>query len=332
MHENTPPVPEPHGAPFNHGPSQRRLPEETRTAGSPPHTAPPGPHATCSQAAVDEEDHDDDDDASQAAKRQSTQEPGAPPPISDVERDRLAGNLGRYLLFHEHTKHGVTRADLKKAILGDHQDKTGKIFKYVLDRAQVKLQEVFGLDIQTLGAAKATDDQTQTTASGRYVLVNQLSHGDDELGFQPDEEHQKYMGMVLVAVEIVRRYDDECPEDKLHGLLESLGLPSEASKDADGSTEDGAKCRLPSVLDVCKRMVREFYLCPCMYVYAATVGRRARASICPPLSPSLAPSQLLQWWQGLPGRPSHATGDQRQALGATAAQDRRWSQGERGQV
>jgi len=191
--------------------------------------------------------------------------------ISDDERDRIAADIGRYFIFHEHTKRGITRADLRQAILPDRPGRAGgKILDVALEQAKLKLQEAFGLTIELLPDAPAmeakaakgsreacetTDDgagaatQPKTTTSGRLVLANALPSVE---GAEPDlpKEERMYLALVVVTLGIIRHSDMKATEDTLFTELRSIGLD-----------KDERSAPFPHLEElITKRMVKDMYL------------------------------------------------------------------------
>eukprot|EP00304_Pavlova_gyrans_P007146 CAMPEP_0206055128 /NCGR_PEP_ID=MMETSP1466-20131121/39477_1 /ASSEMBLY_ACC=CAM_ASM_001126 /TAXON_ID=44452 /ORGANISM="Pavlova gyrans, Strain CCMP608" /LENGTH=363 /DNA_ID=CAMNT_0053430351 /DNA_START=34 /DNA_END=1124 /DNA_ORIENTATION=- len=193
-----------------------------------------------------------------------------PPPVDIGERDRLAGEIGRYLLFQEHTKRGVTRADIKKAVMPDAKGRQGgKALDYAMEHANVMLKETFGLQMTKLPdvhaleklrnqSNKEKDLPTQTqrgsqaddplaSSEHKYVLSSILPKPVTVKEFSAD--HKKYLGLVMVVLEIIRFSDHRVLQTKLFDYLAKLGL------------KPGSEAPFTALHDtVTKRMVRDGYI------------------------------------------------------------------------
>jgi len=189
--------------------------------------------------------------------------------ISPEEADTLAKDLCRLVLLREHTKKPIPKADLKTQILKDRADRSGKIMKQVVARANEMLLDIAGLEL-VLAAEESDDASTQAEASqaaasqsqapsqaakssasaSKYLLVNKLANA---VSHQQSDASLVYQGFVEVVLQLLLRNQGGCmKEDLLYaeylpklGLQKDHHLPHQSQKVEDL---------------IGKRMVSEAYL------------------------------------------------------------------------
>lgn len=184
-------------------------------------------------------------------------------------RDRLAKEMARMLLFAEHTKKGVTRAEIKKAAMADVKDSRGKIFDYAFAHANEMLRSTFGFEIapstakaapqpeadaggSTQGAGTQAAEGEEKSAPPKYFLVSALERKPPSPSY-PDKEEALYRALVLVVVGIIRFSSNNLVEEKLWECLRVLGMDKDEKRKLHkfgGSLEDL----------VLKRMVKDMYI------------------------------------------------------------------------
>lgn len=250
--------------------------------------------------------------------------------MPDDERDRIAAEIGRYFLFHEHSKRGVTRADLRKAVLSEKGGHAGgRMLDYALEHARTKLKETFGMDIQLLKDSHAMDEESKKgphgaaaenepvetqaakSANARLVLVNTLKH---PRGMEPEvpKEEELYLALVLVTIGIIRHSDKRVSEKTLFTVLRTIGLNEQTRL---------ARPFPPLEEVISKRMVKDMYL-----QYSKCARRAARRA--PPAAPTPASPPAPRGAQG--GRSGQREGPDRGPARAGRAERGRLGRARRG--
>jgi len=233
----------------------------------------------------------EEEDEAQASQAQASQAPAA---ISAQTADTLANKLCRYVLLREHTRKPVTRSDMRAAVMSEHNDRAGKIFRQVLAAANEKLYALAGLELVAVseaveeeGGDAATQggvSQSQVGASqaavvgkamkaGSYLLVNRLKEpARTDLADAP----QAYLAFVEVVLSCIQQSGDIIDEERLFGYLEQIGLSRKECLPAPADQE-----KVESLVQ--KRLVSEAWLArkkkpndPDNHVYVA--GARALLS------------------------------------------------------
>ncbi|KAJ1620863.1 MAGE family-domain-containing protein [Pavlovales sp. CCMP2436] len=182
-------------------------------------------------------------------------------PCDSHTRDRVAKEIARVLLFHEHDKRGISRTDLKKAAMTDMKDTRGKVFEYAMEHAKLKLVETFGLDVvQVVRADDKGDEEADlkiTATNAKYILVNKLVRTATPL--EVSEEEGRYHALVLVVLGLVRYSSGKLNEKTLWECLATMGLSKEARaiSGKKGATQPPFK-GLESLIT--KRMHNEMYI------------------------------------------------------------------------
>lgn len=143
------------------------------------------------------------------------------------------------LLFAEHAKKGLTRAEIKKAAMPDVKDSRGKVFDYAFSHANEMLKDTFGFKIApAIGKsvvhqpdAQATQDAEAGTQAGdgeehgekggpqKYFLVSSLVRRPP-VAFDPSEKAEAaYRALVLVVIGVIRFASNKLSEEKLWECL-----------------------------------------------------------------------------------------------------------------
>lgn len=200
------------------------------------------PPAKRKVAAVFEDDDPEDGDGGGGAASQ------APLAVDMETADAIANKLCRFVLLREHLRKPVSRADMKSAVMNEHNDRSGKVFKQVLALANDKLKEIAGLEL-VLEAASAEDDGdvgggTQAAASqagasqagpsqaagpgkapaaktNTYIIVNRLPN---PVRTEESDSASAYYAFVEVVLCFLQQSDGMLEEEKLFHWLEQVGL------------------------------------------------------------------------------------------------------------
>ena len=145
----------------------------------------------------------------------------------------------------------VARADMKAAVMSEHNDRSGRIFKQVLAAANVKLKELAGLELvaeaasgapmDEEGDAGASQAQSQAVGSSQappgasrpsvkstssYLLVNRLA---EPVRTEPDDATSVYHAFIEVVLSFLQQSEGgTLDEEKLFGYLAQIGLERKA--------------------------------------------------------------------------------------------------------
>ena len=189
------------------------------------------------------------------------------------------------VLLREHARKPLSRTEMKAAVMSEHNDRSGKIFKQVLAAANEKLKEVAGLELTPEGGGEgggsADDDgidatqavpgasqggasqsqagpSTQSggvTASkakgGLYLLVSKLS---EPVTAAPSDSSQIYFAFVEVVLSLLQQSDGILDEERMFKYLEDLGLEKGSSLPQQTAIADKVEHLVQ------KRLVNEAYL------------------------------------------------------------------------
>ena len=194
-----------------------------------------------------EEEEEEEVDASQA-----------PLAISAQIAKELASRLCRFVLLTEHKHKPLTRQEIKQAVMPEHNDRAGKIFKQVLRQANQQLNNLAGLEIvlesdvvanddaEDAGASQAGSSQlpagssqlpAASQASGakasapasRYLVVNRLPEPVTLPLADKRPAAALYLAFVEVVLTLLQQSEGRLSEDDLFGWLEKLGLKKEGT-------------------------------------------------------------------------------------------------------
>lgn len=195
--------------------------------------------------------YDDDDDEFPASQGGGGGASQLPQVINAETADAIANKLCRYVLLHEHKRKPVTRTEMKAAVMSEHNDRSGKIFKQVLGAANAKLKDLAGLELVAEAGggdeeepggtqAGAGASQSQAPASqaasqapggggkaaktGVFFLVNRLNEPvRSESDENRDDAPAYYQSFIEVVLSFIQQSDGVLDEEKLFGYLEQIG-------------------------------------------------------------------------------------------------------------
>ncbi|XP_014499145.1 uncharacterized protein LOC106760196 [Vigna radiata var. radiata] len=149
--------------------------------------------------------------------------------ISKEEKDKLVGEVIRYVLFKTHHNSGcpIKRDELTQVVTKNYHQRSLPAF--VINEAKDKLSSVFGYEMKELQRAQPSS-KAQTRASQQsgadpksYILISQL----------PPDVYEKYVvdaktahlsGFTFVVISIVHLAGGKIPEDNLWSQLRRMGL------------------------------------------------------------------------------------------------------------
>ncbi|CAI8590166.1 unnamed protein product [Vicia faba] len=160
--------------------------------------------------------------------------------ISKEEKDKLVGEVIRYMLFKTHQNSGcpVKRDELTQLITKNYHQRNLPTF--VINEAKDKLSAVFGYEMRLLSrSVPSSKAQTRASQSGAdaksYILISHL----------PSDLYEKYVvdantaymsGFTFVIISIVHLAGGKIPEESLWSQLNRMSLSdSEANHPALGN-------------------------------------------------------------------------------------------------
>ncbi|XP_004487807.1 uncharacterized protein [Cicer arietinum] len=163
--------------------------------------------------------------------------------ISKEEKDKLVGEVIRYMLFKTHQNSGcpIKRDELTQLITKNYHQRN--LPSFVINEAKGKLSTVFGYEMRELSRSLPSS-KSQTRASQQsvadsksYILTSQL----------PPDLYEKYVvdantaymtGFTFVIISIVHLAGGKIPEESLWSQLNRMSLSdSEASHPVLGNVK-----------------------------------------------------------------------------------------------
>ena len=207
--------------------------------------------------------------------------------LDDETADKLAHRLCRFVLLSEHKRKPLSRTDIKAAVMAEHNDRSGKIFKQVLHVANERLRDIVGLELmpekgnggegggdvddEGVDASQAVPGASQSQAGpsqiggtqgaaaaakasskgGLYLLVNKLA---EPVTAPPNDSMQIYYAFVEVVLTLLQQSDGTLEEEALFEYLGQLGLDRDAALPQQALIAD----KVGNLVQ--KRLVTEAYL------------------------------------------------------------------------
>ncbi|KAF7811812.1 melanoma-associated antigen 2 [Senna tora] len=149
--------------------------------------------------------------------------------ISLEEKDKLVGEVIRYMLFKTHQNSGcpIKRAELTQLVTKNYHQR--HLSALMINEAKEKLSSIFGYEMRELQRSQpSSKNQTQLSQqsvadSKSYVLISQL----------PPSVYKKYVidvnsahltGFTFVIVSIVHLAGGKIPEESLFSHMRRMGL------------------------------------------------------------------------------------------------------------
>ncbi|XP_027339646.1 uncharacterized protein LOC113853287 [Abrus precatorius] len=149
--------------------------------------------------------------------------------ISKEEKDKLVGEVIRYMLFKTHQNSGcpIKREELTQLVTKSYHQRNLPTF--VINEAKDKLSFIFGYEMRELqrsipsSKAHARLSQQSVEKSKSYILISQL----------PPDVYEKYVvdvntahlpGFTFVIISIVHLAGGKIPEDNLWSQMRRMGL------------------------------------------------------------------------------------------------------------
>ncbi|RHN73126.1 putative MAGE domain-containing protein [Medicago truncatula] len=148
--------------------------------------------------------------------------------ISKEEKDKLVGEVIRYMLFKTHQNSGcpIKRDELTQLITKNYHQRNLPTF--VINEAKDKLAAVFGYEMRELSrsvpSSKSQTRASQSSADAKsYILISRL----------PSDLYEKYVvdansahmsGFTFVIISIVHLAGGKIPEENLWSQLNRMSL------------------------------------------------------------------------------------------------------------
>ncbi|OMO94346.1 MAGE protein [Corchorus olitorius] len=149
--------------------------------------------------------------------------------ISKEEKDKLVGEVIRYILFKTHQSSGcpIKREELTQLVTKNYRNRLLPVF--IINEAKDKLSTIFGYELRELqrsrpsSASQARFSQQSGVDAKSYVIISQL----------PAEVYKKYVedvntshltGFTFVVISIVHLAGGKIAEESLWHQLKRMGL------------------------------------------------------------------------------------------------------------
>ncbi|GFQ02398.1 melanoma-associated antigen g1 [Phtheirospermum japonicum] len=149
--------------------------------------------------------------------------------ISDHEKDKLVGDVVRYILFKSEQNGGcpIKRDELTQLITGKGY-KQRNLPAFVINEAKSKLSSIFGYEMRELQRSRPSANQGRATqqSSGdakSYIIVSQLP-ADVYKKFVEDKNSSHLTGLTFVVIGIIHLAGGKITEENLWHHLRRLGL------------------------------------------------------------------------------------------------------------
>lgn len=148
--------------------------------------------------------------------------------ISKEEKDKLVGEVIRYVMFKSHQNSGcpIKREELTQLVTKNYRNRN--LPALVINEAREKLSSVFGYEMRELQKSRPSTNQTRASQSSSadsrsYVLMSQLP-ADLYRRYVEDVNAVHLSGFTFVVISIVHLAGGKIPEDNLWHHLRRLGL------------------------------------------------------------------------------------------------------------
>ncbi|XP_011863552.1 PREDICTED: melanoma-associated antigen G1-like [Vollenhovia emeryi] len=123
--------------------------------------------------------------------------------VEAEKHTELISGVIRYLFAADRNKLPIQKAQIIKNVLGGN----GRIFRFIIDKVNSQLSEVFGYKLAEV-------------ESNKFILVNEIENDLPHLTF-PDSRTQVLLYLVLVHIFM---YGESCKEEALWDYLKNLGI------------------------------------------------------------------------------------------------------------
>jgi len=159
---------------------------------------------------------------------QSSQRSG----ISDQEKEKLVGDLMRYILFLDRQKLPLRKDDIASKITKDYKGKD--LTNSILKTAQEKFKTIFGFDLIEVpkitkprgSDRRAARNVTSKSENSKIYVLKNIIH-DKALNIVNTEDKEPKMGLVMLILALIFVNNNSLPEDIMWHLLSTLGISKE---------------------------------------------------------------------------------------------------------
>ncbi|KAI3449083.1 hypothetical protein Pfo_005748 [Paulownia fortunei] len=153
--------------------------------------------------------------------------------ISEHEKDKLVGEVIRYILFKSEQNSGcpIKREELTQLITGKGY-KQRNLPAFVINEAKSKLSSIFGYEMRELqrsrpsvavNQGRASQSQQSVGDAKSYIIISQLP-ADVYKKFVEDRSSSHMTGLTFVVVGIIHLAGGKVTEENLWHHLRRLGL------------------------------------------------------------------------------------------------------------
>lgn len=149
--------------------------------------------------------------------------------ISEEEKDKLVGEVIRYVLFKTHQNSGcpIKREELTQLITKNYRQRSLPAF--VINEARTKLSSIFGYEMRELQRSRSSStnqgraSQQSVADSKSYVIISQLP-ADIYKKYVEDVNTSHLTGFTFAIIGIVHLAGGKISEENLWPHMRRLGL------------------------------------------------------------------------------------------------------------
>jgi len=176
-----------------------------------------------SQKVDEKSDAVDEPDTTQSSQRTG---------ISDQEKDKLVGDLMRYILFLDRQKLPLRKDDIASKITKEYKGKD--LTNSILKAAQEKFKTIFGFELIEVpkitkprgSDRRAARNVTNKSESSKIYVLKNIMH-DKALNIVNTEDKEPKMGLIMLILALIFVNNNSLPEDIMWHLLSTLGISKE---------------------------------------------------------------------------------------------------------
>ncbi|KAL2536558.1 MAGE protein [Forsythia ovata] len=153
--------------------------------------------------------------------------------ISEQEKDKLVGEVIRYILFKTEQNSGcpIKREELTQLITGKNY-RQRNLPAFVINEAKSKLSSIFGYEMRELQrsrlstashTSRASQSQQSVADAKSYIIISQLP-ADVYRKYVEDADKSQVTGFTFVVISIIHVAGGKITEENLWHHLRRLGL------------------------------------------------------------------------------------------------------------
>lgn len=149
--------------------------------------------------------------------------------LSLEEKEKLVGDLMRYMIFSNYKKKSVDKKKLREAVLKEAATLNKQATNIVIEEARKRFVDIFGYELIELGARptkkSGASASSSTAHSEKYVLRNCLGPPEVRSRILGGGRKAAQLGLLSVVLSLIHLTEgNKLDEATLHALLERLGL------------------------------------------------------------------------------------------------------------